>query len=482
MTDASTPALWLAKFKLRYRLEVVKRIVRRSRLSDRSPSVAVVYVYPLVGETAHDASAQRFVDSYRQFPPEYHHALHVVFNGGEPSQENLAVFDGLDAEFHRHDNSGWDIGAFQLLARKVECDLLVCLGSNSHFKRAGWLRRMADSWAGHGDALYGASASFERDPHVRTTAFWCDPMLIRAYPKRVRTFEDRYEFEASRQSITRCAEGVGLYAWLVTWDGEYSKREWRVPPNIFRRGDQSNSLVYDRYFELYESMADEERALHAELADAHDAGDSDVGIVFGESAGAHRWCKGKGVEIGASAHNPFGLDTLNVDIADDGEGRAEQMRMCGRVVTVDVLAPGDDLPFADESQDFVVSSHVLEHFPDPIAALLEWHRVTRPGGTIYMIVPHKERTFDRDRERTSLEHLIIDHEQGTVSESEWGHEHVWITEDVVELVEWMARDLDVDWRVAEVQDTDDKAGNGFAIALVKGGSMSTDTARVGAGS
>ncbi len=246
-----------AAFWLRYQVEVAKRVRRRRRRTSMAPVVAVVYVYPIAGHAEHDFSARRFVSTYRDFPPLGDHRLHVVFNGAAPSAENLAVFDGLDIEVHRHDNTGWDIGAFQMAAREIDCDLIVCLGTNSHFKRAGWLRRMIESVEAHGDGLYGSSASYERDPHIRTTAFWCDPMLIRAYPKQVRTFDDRYEFEASPSSITRLAEHVGLGCWFVTWDGEYPKPEWRTPPNIFRRGDQSNSLVFDRYFEVFDALDSE---------------------------------------------------------------------------------------------------------------------------------------------------------------------------------------------------------------------------------
>lgn len=512
MTRPASARVRRAVFRLRYQIEVVKRLVRRTRGGASEPRVAVVYVFPLVGQPEHDVNARRFVSTYCEFPPLHDHSLHVVFNGGAPSAENLAVFDGIEVQFHRHDNSGWDIGAFQMAAAAIDCDIVVCLGANSHFKRAGWLRRMVEAVRLHGDGLYGASASYERNPHVRTTAFWCDPMLIRAYPKKVVSYDDRYEFEASDSSITRLAEHIGLGCWTVTWEAEYPKKDWRTPPNIFRRGDQSNSLVFDRYFELYEAMDEEARARNAALADSGDFSDleqspgsaprrwlrrvrrgaaatllaaassrqvrgqsnvqTDDGIViFQESAAAHYWCRGKGIEIGAAAHNPFGLNTLNIDITEGGEGQSEQMRMCGEVAKVDIIAPGDRLPLEDESQDFVVSSHVLEHFPDPIAALLEWHRVTRPGGMIYMIVPHKERTFDKDRERTTLAHLIADHEHGAVSDDTWEHQHVWVTDDVVELVEWMAREMDVSWRVAEVLDTDDKVGNGFAIALVKAGAL-----------
>ncbi len=37
-------------------------------------------------------------------------------------------------------------------------------------------------------------------------------------------------------------------------------------------------------------------------------------LFFRESALAHRYCRGTGLEIGGAAHNPFGLNTLNVDM------------------------------------------------------------------------------------------------------------------------------------------------------------------------
>jgi len=126
---------------------------------------------------------------------------------------------------------------------------------------------------------------------------------------------------------------------------------------------------------------------------------------FRESALAHAYCHGKGLEIGGAAHNPFGLDTLNVDMSDrlDTEFKLEEIKICGTALPVDVVAPGDDIPLPDESQDFVVSSHVLEHFPDPVKALLEWDRLLKPGGIIFAIIPHNERTMDSDQPRTTLE-------------------------------------------------------------------------------
>jgi hypothetical protein len=154
-----------------------------------------------------------------------------------------------------------------MAARVIDCGLIVCLGGNSHFTRAGWLSRMVAAARSHGDGLYGASASYERDPHIRTTGFWCDPMLLRAYPINVRTYEERYAFEASASSLTRLAEHEGLQCWLVTWSGEYLMGDWRTPADIFRRGDQSNALVRDKHFDLYEAMDDDAKSLHASMAD-----------------------------------------------------------------------------------------------------------------------------------------------------------------------------------------------------------------------
>jgi SAM-dependent methyltransferase len=53
----------------------------------------------------------------------------------------------------------------------------------------------------------------------------------------------------------------------------------------------------------------------------------------------------------------------------------------------DIIAPLDDLPLAPDSFDAVVCTQVLEHVPDPFAALAELHRVLRTGGRLLVTVP-----------------------------------------------------------------------------------------------
>jgi SAM-dependent methyltransferase len=182
-----------------------------------------------------------------------------------------------------------------------------------------------------------------------------------------------------------------------------------------------------------------------------------------------KYCVGKGIEIGASSYNSFGLDTQNVDVKDERYPiyEAEQMGQAGVVTPVDIVADAAKIPLPDESVDFVISSHVLEHLFDPIGALLEWNRVVKRHGIIFMIVPHKERTFDKDRDRTPLSHLIDDFSSDKKLTGDQDHTHVWITEDIIVLVYYMIYRKGMTWKLEKIEDVDSKQGNGFTIVIRK---------------
>ena len=91
-----------------------------------------------------------------------------------------------------------------------------------------------------------------------------------------------------------------------------------------------------------------------------------------------------------------------------------ERRLSWRSSHVDVVADGDALPFDDDSYDFVFSSHVIEHFPDPIKALHEWVRVARRY--VVAVVPHRDRTFDSDRPLTTVDELVHRHQENFSSE------------------------------------------------------------------
>jgi ubiquinone/menaquinone biosynthesis C-methylase UbiE len=51
-------------------------------------------------------------------------------------------------------------------------------------------------------------------------------------------------------------------------------------------------------------------------------------------------------------------------------------------------ADAQNLPYAKDSFDAIVSCETIEHLPDPPAALREMARVTRSGGTLFLTTPN----------------------------------------------------------------------------------------------
>jgi SAM-dependent methyltransferase len=78
-----------------------------------------------------------------------------------------------------------------------------------------------------------------------------------------------------------------------------------------------------------------------------------------------------------------------------------------------IIAEGGTLEgVQDDAYDAVLSSHVIEHFANPLRALENWRRVTRPGGFLLTVAPHKAGTFDHRRPLTPLAHIVGDYEAG----------------------------------------------------------------------
>jgi SAM-dependent methyltransferase len=62
------------------------------------------------------------------------------------------------------------------------------------------------------------------------------------------------------------------------------------------------------------------------------------------------------------------------------------------------------LPFRDNSFDQLRAEHIIEHVADIIATMEEFHRVTKPGGTIFIATPHYT-DFSSFRDPTHRWHL-----------------------------------------------------------------------------
>lgn len=214
---------------------------------------------------------------------------------------------------------------------------------------------------------------------------------------------------------------------------------------------------------------------------------------FKESALAHQLLDGlQGLEIGGASHNAFGLDTLNVDRVhhDHPDFRpysSEQMRLGGAIMPVDIVAPGDCIPVDDQSFDFVISSHVIEHFYDPISAIKEWMRISRQY--IFMIAPQRDALeSDRDKPLTGLDEHIVRFKSrlsddslplGGLDHVAYGthidllrntdeHHSRWTLESFCDMCDLIFKqDFGAGWTVFATEDPDLKVGNGFCVVLKK---------------
>lgn len=63
---------------------------------------------------------------------------------------------------------------------------------------------------------------------------------------------------------------------------------------------------------------------------------------------------------------------------------------------------------SDLKYDLVLNSHVIEHFANPIKALMHWKELLNKDGLIYSIIPDKHYTFDINRPLTTIDHLLQD--------------------------------------------------------------------------
>ncbi|MGO1752671.1 MAG: methyltransferase domain-containing protein, partial [Psychroflexus sp.] len=79
-----------------------------------------------------------------------------------------------------------------------------------------------------------------------------------------------------------------------------------------------------------------------------------------------------------------------------------------------------DLPFDENSYDFILCNHVLEHIPDDTKAMQELYRVLKPGGIAILQIP-----IDSSREVTFEDNSITDKDERTRIFGQYDHVRVY---------------------------------------------------------
>lgn len=126
---------------------------------------------------------------------------------------------------------------------------------------------------------------------------------------------------------------------------------------------------------------------------------------------------GNGIEVGA-AWSPFPIpldchvqyvDRLSKDTLN------EKLRPGKKIfnsIEPSLIAELETLDgIKNNSIDFIVACHIIEHTKNPILALETAYKKLRIGGSIVLVVPDKDRSFDKQRELTTLDHLILDYQE-----------------------------------------------------------------------
>ena len=173
-----------------------------------------------------------------------------------------------------------------------------------------------------------------------------------------------------------------------------------------------------------------------------------------------------GVEIYESAHNPYGVDALNVaDSKTIAFHNKEQLRLCDETADIDIDALPTNIPLSDDSVDFVLSSHLLQYLPDPIKAIKEWYRIVKPGGYIVFMLPRNDAIeSDKKKELTSINDWIV--AKGAkfiIGKRHW----VFTSTSFQDIL----KNFKLKWSVVDVEDPDSKVGNGFWAVYKKNGDL-----------
>jgi len=97
------------------------------------------------------------------------------------------------------------------------------------------------------------------------------------------------------------------------------------------------------------------------------------------------YCVGKGADIGCG-NNKVLPEAIGIDLTPKDElGKAGSQ--LGMKSQADIAVADLNLPFDDNSLDYIHSRHVVEHIVDIVSGLREWVRVLKPNGKLILAAP-----------------------------------------------------------------------------------------------
>ena len=139
-----------------------------------------------------------------------------------------------------------------------------------------------------------------------------------------------------------------------------------------------------------------------------------------------KYCKGHGAEIGAGVQPvlvPIGSRTTYIDAVPAAFWRKLPRWANQNVLDAEIIDEGATLStVTDETFDYLIAAHVLEHIDDPILALKNWVRVVKRGGHIILAVPDMRLSDEKHRALTPIDHFERDHNEGPQVSAEYHYD------------------------------------------------------------
>jgi SAM-dependent methyltransferase len=93
------------------------------------------------------------------------------------------------------------------------------------------------------------------------------------------------------------------------------------------------------------------------------------------------YCKGKGCDVG------FGGDKIKKDQCDGIDYEHPYAYTGKEQVDIPCIVGKEPIPVADNSYDYVYSSHLIEDFENTTAVLADFVRILKPGGNLVLVFP-----------------------------------------------------------------------------------------------
>ena len=138
---------------------------------------------------------------------------------------------------------------------------------------------------------------------------------------------------------------------------------------------------------------------------------------------ALNYLEGRGIEFGP-LNNPLPVDNSRAETQfADRLSKSEAVCLFPELrdiadsiidpdIIIDFNKPNALSSLVSEGFDFLIANHFIEHLVNPIQFLKGCSEVLQPDGILFLTVPDRDGTFDRNRKLTSNAHLWRDYRRG----------------------------------------------------------------------